>query len=494
MKKWRAVGELGTAVILSIMVGVGCGASADQSERANNGGAKQNSPGDGTDSNERNGEGSNSDSPEDDNASNSANNHSDSPGDGSNPGDSNQTPEFGIPDQVSTAGGASFAGKLNAGQKREITLTAKSSDTIQIRLRPTGENQWAPGLYIYRRNGDSREELVYHTPRRGQQAHIPYEDARLDEGWEFYEGGRHALVLENRGQRSGEFEFELTCLGGPCQNGSSSNNGMGNNTSNPGPDGDSVPQDMDNCPRTDNPDQDNADDDFWGDACDSEPSTFQCPSASGQKLEALLRRTFRRKHQSVGYDAARRAIYSRVDNDSGMVEGVYTGEQIRTNGVPDPDRFNTEHTWPRSKIEQNNSSMFSDLHHLYPADSKANSKRANLPFDNVDRRSEWQSGGSKLGMSDRGTKVFEPRDAHKGNVARSLFYMSVMYGKDLDISQEQDGWGIGLGDEQTLRTWHQNVDPVTAQDRRRNQGVASVQGNRNPFVDCPDLVEKIDDF
>ena len=46
---------------------------------------------------------------------------------------------------------------------------------------------------------------------------------------------------------------------------------------------------------------------------------------------------------------------------------------------------------------------------------------------------------------------------------------------------------------EVLRRWHQ-ADPVSTDETTRNAAVQRLQGNRNPFVDCPLLVERIDAF
>ena len=47
--------------------------------------------------------------------------------------------------------------------------------------------------------------------------------------------------------------------------------------------------------------------------------------------------------------------------------------------------------------------------------------------------------------------------------------------------------------EAFLKEWHRN-DPVDADEIRRNNIIHEVQGNRNPFIDMPNLVDSISDF
>jgi endonuclease I len=47
-----------------------------------------------------------------------------------------------------------------------------------------------------------------------------------------------------------------------------------------------------------------------------------------------------------------------------------------------------------------------------------------------------------------------------------------------------------MGDLQTLLLWHIQ-DPVDDFERNRNEVIFGYQGNRNPFIDHPELVSKI---
>lgn len=205
---------------------------------------------------------------------------------------------------------------------------------------------------------------------------------------------------------------------------------------------------------------------------------------------------------SVGYKSARRVLLGNLHlvqiapKQYGIKEvycqEVMTGDQFPDGNKPWPDTtpsdkyVNIEHTWPQSRF----SSKFdkgiqkADMHHLFPTDSKLNAIRGNFKFAVVDRPEKaLRCGMSKFGQaSGQGGHFFEPPDAHKGNVARALFYFSVRYNIKIDAFEE------GF-----LKTWNK-ADPVDAEERTRMEEIFKIQGNRNPFVDFPELADSISDF
>ncbi|HMN24191.1 MAG TPA: endonuclease [Ignavibacteriaceae bacterium] len=203
-------------------------------------------------------------------------------------------------------------------------------------------------------------------------------------------------------------------------------------------------------------------------------------------------------HNSLGYTPARDKMFMEFDNQKvngqgaaqNTLECVYTGRLAigytsRTVAQNAPYNFNTEHTWPQSNFGEQEP-MKSDLYHLFPTDITANSMRANFPFGKVVSNITWQVGGSKLGNNSLGQIVFEPRDVHKGDVSRSMFYFitryPVNYGNFLNATQES-----------VFREW--NVfDTVGVVESNRNNAIALLQLKRNPFIDHPEFVDRIYSF
>ncbi len=183
--------------------------------------------------------------------------------------------------------------------------------------------------------------------------------------------------------------------------------------------------------------------------------------------------------KAVSYDAARRHIFESLDVRNGKVACVYTGREVKGGRIPKSSDMNVEHTWPQSKGATG--AAKSDLHHLFPTDSKANAKRGNFPFGEV-VNVKWSQGGAKFGTDAQGRTVFEPPDAHKGNVARAMFYFSATYGKPIPAAEEA-----------ALRKWN-TQDAVDAAEVARNRRIATLQGNVNPFVEHVNLAERIRDF
>lgn len=198
---------------------------------------------------------------------------------------------------------------------------------------------------------------------------------------------------------------------------------------------------------------------------------------SEEDLKTALKARLSNPFYSLSYNTARDNMYGTIDNVGGDVECVYTGRvaTFNTRAGANSNNFNCEHTFPQSKFNSNQP-MQGDIHHLFPCDASANSVRSNNPFGNIQGNPSWSVGGSKYLNS-----VFEPRTEHKGDAARAMMYFVVRH---------QDYTSFFAPQEQTLRQWHLENLP-TQKSIDRNNAIENVQKNRNPFVDYPQLIQRI---
>jgi hypothetical protein len=196
-------------------------------------------------------------------------------------------------------------------------------------------------------------------------------------------------------------------------------------------------------------------------------------------------------HESLGYNEARKQMYGYIDNSDGLIECVYTGFTQEGGYVTYPDPINAEHLIPQSFFGSSEP-MKSDIYILKPCHGSANSARSNIPFGEViDSQAQWYGvvGNTYTSQgnlpvdeefwSEKSGGIWEPREEHKGNIARSVFYFYTVYPGIGGISD--------LGDTETLYQWHLD-DPVDAEEEDRNDKIELQQGNRNPYVDYPGLV------
>lgn len=176
-----------------------------------------------------------------------------------------------------------------------------------------------------------------------------------------------------------------------------------------------------------------------------------------------------------------------VDNNN--IECLYTGKKIgKTNHGSSNEQWNREHVWAKSHGFGSLTSNYAyyDCHHLHATEVSINSKRGNLPFDDV-------TGGSSDSYGNKwDSSAFEPRDEVKGDVARSMFYMVVRYESSPDLELEDKrtstkSTAATLGKLSTLIKWAYE-DPVSEFEIRRNNVVYSYQNNRNPFIDNPEYL------
>lgn len=204
-----------------------------------------------------------------------------------------------------------------------------------------------------------------------------------------------------------------------------------------------------------------------------------------EPLKTALRTFTTTGYISLGYNTARDRMFETIDDYGGdTIECVYIGRKIRAVNRTEAQNqnFNTEHTLPQSFFNSNEP-MQSDLYHLYPTDAVPNNARSNYAFGLPVTNITYNVGGSKLGKDTDGETVFEPRDVHKGNVARSLFYFCVKYPSGI-------GGYMSAKQENILRNWN-NFDTVNAKEMLRNDRIQTFQKVRNPFIDHPELVERI---
>lgn len=207
------------------------------------------------------------------------------------------------------------------------------------------------------------------------------------------------------------------------------------------------------------------------------------------------------QHTALGYDGARKQLFGflHLEQSGGIysVKDVYCeknftdrdfgGEKnIGPGLVPgNASILNTEHTWPQSRFTSRFSKEMqkSDLHHLYPSDSEMNSRRGNMRFGIVVKEVEnLKCPIAKLGHQASGDIVFEVPETHKGHVARALFYFATRYKMKVSPAEEA-----------ALRQWH-HAHPADELEIARNNMIEKVQGNRNPFIDFPDLIDRIQTF
>lgn len=215
------------------------------------------------------------------------------------------------------------------------------------------------------------------------------------------------------------------------------------------------------------------------------------PELSGEALRSQLADDYGVKN-SLGYNKARDYMYSQLDNDNGVVRGIYSGFEVevdpnssrpRSDAYQDGRGINAEHSWPQSKGATGVAK--SDLHHLFPTRAKINSRRSSLPYAEIDdRKTEAWIRNNRVfrdipmsdidNYSEATGKAFEPREGIKGDLARALFYFNTIYRDqaDQDFFQEQ---------QQDLCEWNR-VDPVDDVEMARNKAIAARQGNENPFV------------
>ncbi|MCQ2333251.1 MAG: M6 family metalloprotease domain-containing protein [Paludibacteraceae bacterium] len=226
--------------------------------------------------------------------------------------------------------------------------------------------------------------------------------------------------------------------------------------------------------------------------------------------------------------------YCEIDiNAQGKVWDMYSdatsyvcgGPAQGANASKEGDSYNREHSIPKSWFGGSTltNTPGTDLFLVIPADGHVNTNRSNLAYGEVNTANYTSTSGCKKGTATSititggntiagntgqsvsypvsGENVFEPMDKYKGDFARIYFGAMVRWAGDYQSFTTSEGarifqsqydqthyfgltpYGVAL-----LMKWHRQ-DPVSQKEIDRNDGIQAQQGNRNPFVDYPDLAE-----
>ena len=172
---------------------------------------------------------------------------------------------------------------------------------------------------------------------------------------------------------------------------------------------------------------------------------------------------------------------------------IYTRQSVNATWISTNDRlWEREHVWPNSRlgvqrVENTTKNIGTDLHNLRAVQPSINNTKSN-----------YVVGLTTLTQPGLQNNIFFPGHADKGDVARIVLFMYVAYDY-LQLTDEvlpvssPDNYrveGAKYGMITALLRWHIE-DPVDDFERQRNQVIFEYQGNRNPFIDYPEFVERI---
>lgn len=168
-----------------------------------------------------------------------------------------------------------------------------------------------------------------------------------------------------------------------------------------------------------------------------------------------------------------------------------------------PDGMNKEHACPQSWWGSGAScNAYSDLFNVMPSEVTANSAKSNYPIGVVGNAS-YSNAYMAVGTSARSEyqgNVFEPCDEFKGDFARLYFYVATCYADAAWGCKESVASTVAFTQEDypTIKSWALDLllqwnaaDPVSDWEIQRNELVCQEQGNRNPFIDYPQLADYI---
>ncbi len=204
-----------------------------------------------------------------------------------------------------------------------------------------------------------------------------------------------------------------------------------------------------------------------------------------------------------GYSATSLATYwTKTDAEGGSDTYLYFyTDRLRSD--LSSSVLNREHVWPKSKASYKEQGGGADLHHLRPSIESVNMAKSDYSFmdiaDNAYGRTTSSIDGQVVIEVLTGQEKIEVRDNVKGDIARILLYIYCRWGQPnlytdvdrqylppLDSDDTTNNGTRAIEDLDTLLRWCE-LDPVDDWEMGRNDQSENVQGNRNVFIDYPEL-------
>ena len=234
-----------------------------------------------------------------------------------------------------------------------------------------------------------------------------------------------------------------------------------------------------------------------------EEAQGQQGEALKSKLGAIIHCGVRYKYGSGNKKTWDGFFHTDRDTTTNLVLDMYSLETRYFNSTKPTAsvlELDIEHMFPKSWWGGDVNEAYCDLFHLVPADYSANRSKSNhapgIPSDTTFWNGSFATGsGSEYGLQ----KVFCPADEYKGDFARAYFYIATCYGDSLQWTNSGDAAKAMTNNHwqefqpwlrDLLVSWHR-MDPVSDKEKQRAIEVNKIQGNRNPYIDYPELVEYI---
>ena len=229
---------------------------------------------------------------------------------------------------------------------------------------------------------------------------------------------------------------------------------------------------------------------------------YQAHGKTGAELKTALHNIIKEASMlkyGSGEGATWEGFFYTDQNPDGSVFDMYSNETRYFNGFNGIDGIHIEQSLPNSWWGGIKNNAYKDLYHLYPADATMNMSKSNNPLGEVSGTPIRDNGLSKMGKNGFGNtytgNCFEPADIYKGDFARSYFYIATAYEDYASLwnspMMQNNTWPVWQSWAlQLLMEWNKN-DLKSTREEERAEAVYKIQGNRNPFIDYPDLVDYI---